>query len=124
MSGLVDRYQIWLMRWDGSSQELLSADAPNNLWPSWTPDGQKITFTQIEQSGVGRIHIMDMVSRVPQLLVKDNSASQDWSSDGSLMAFACWLTDVPKIWIMDANGVLQGQLTSGALYDSQPVWFP
>ena len=45
LSGRDGRYEIYLMKADGSEQTRLTSGPGNNISPCWSPDGQRIAFS-------------------------------------------------------------------------------
>jgi Tol biopolymer transport system component len=47
-----------------------------------------------------------------------------WSPDGTKIAFSMNRTGVYQIWVMNADGTEQVQLTHSSVYETNPVWSP
>ena len=128
MYGTLGNTQIAIMDWDskgGTIVDILTPKTQNSIWPSWTHDGRNVTYTRFKTgSQIGSICRYDLQTKEEKKIVTDNSASQDWSVDGTQIAFSCWRSKIPKIWILDVTTEVPRQLTNGLNYDSQPVWYP
>ncbi|MFN2280959.1 MAG: TolB family protein, partial [Anaerolineales bacterium] len=62
---------------------------------------------------------------ISQLTSNNGSSSQPaWSPLGSKIAFTSDRTGDPEIWIMDADGSNQVQITDSPGYDGAPIWSP
>jgi len=116
--------QVYSMRSDGSGQVNLTNDTTvPNFSPSWSPDGSKIVFIKN-----WAVWIMNADGTSLHQLATPPSGSHDhpaWSPDGSKIAFE--VTDgftVSSIFVMNADGTNQTQLTPFDNYNSGADWSP
>src|SRR5215213_355464 len=79
---------------------------PNEIF-KMDPTGQ--TFTQLTSSGSG-VQLGNFLPR--------------WSSDGTKIAFTSYRDGNEELYVMDANGDNQTNLTDNPAADSGPAWFP
>ncbi len=87
--------ELYISKTDGTNKLKLTADLKNSGQPSWSPDGNHISFRS-ERSGTGEVWIMnpDGTSQ-KQITTKANWAGHvKWSPDGKYIAF----------YSSDANG--------------------
>jgi Tol biopolymer transport system component len=128
---------IVVMEPDGDGQTSVAQGAD----PAWSADGQKIAFAT---GGAGNLDIFVMNANGSGQTNLTNTPEADgvefdptWSPDGQKIAFAKFPDedsaghgDGAQIWVMNANGSGQTQLTSGAIGDEgdegdeEPVWSP
>lgn len=128
--------QIWIMSDNGQFQNQFSASGSfNDLWPSWSIDGQVIFYSQSNSEKFNpwlvyrryedrdttietRIPITPTGSKGPFIQVRP-------SPDGSLLAYESWPDgNNHDIFIMNANGSNEQRLTTDPGVDFGPAWRP
>jgi Tol biopolymer transport system component len=88
------RFQIYVMRADGSHVRRVTRDSANDTEPAWSPNGARIVFSSDR--------LVD---------AKDRSAK----SQGYVIA---------HLWVMNADGSRLRRLTHGRTDDHDPAWSP
>lgn len=128
--------QIWIMSDNGQTQNRFSPLGPlNNLWPSWSVDGQIIFYSQstVEKFNPWLVYRRyedrdtSLETRIPASpggstgpFVQVRS-----SPDGSMLTYESWPDgENHDIYIMNANGSNQQRLTTDPGYDFGPAWRP
>lgn len=114
---------IWMMDADGGQQWQLSPATVYGITPFVSPDGKRIAFTGIQpEVGHPEIWMMDADgSNARRLTVTSlapggpaaGSVHPTWSADGSKIVYASARSGHIQIWVMDADGSHQTQLTNG-----------
>ena len=102
---------VWVVRFDGTNQQRLSADRGDN--PSWSPDGTRIAY-ELDDG----IAVIDADGTKRQQLTTDHGSDPEWSPDGTRIAYE--LDD--GIAVIDADGTKRQQLTTD--HGSDPEWSP
>jgi len=112
---------------EGSDQMLTVV---RDLYPAWSPDSKKIAFysnrtsfsdTNDEQY---QIFVIDVATREVSQLTHDTNANRNpnWSPDGRRMLYSVEANGKTDIWIMDADGMNQRNLTPDDANDYHPKW--
>ncbi|MFL6409018.1 MAG: TolB family protein [Nitrososphaeraceae archaeon] len=77
---------IYVMNADGSGQTRLTDDPANDLSPSWSPDGEKISFSSNRDNGDNEIYVMNADDGSQKIRLTNNNAndlSADWGTNTS-----------------------------------------
>lgn len=117
VSGRTGEPQIYIMDQDGSNIQRLT-DGGYAISPSWSPNGQCLTFSWNRKYGPGApggqdIYFMDIAS-MRWLQLTHEAGSNDfpsWAPDGRHIVFERAIGGHTQIWSMLADGTDQHQLT-------------
>ena len=127
VSGRTGLPQIYTMASDGTNAGRMT-DEGYAVSPSWSPNGQFLTFAWVRHYGPGApgasdIYIMDVASKQWAQLTHDGGRNDfpSWSPDGRHIVFQSNRTGKVQIWTMLADGSQQRQLTTSG-ENSQPNW--
>jgi TolB protein len=102
---------------DGSFYEPAPPDSQTSRAPSWSPDGEKVVFADIQ--GL-RVHTLDR-SVSYQITNDAKDTSPAWSPDGNQVAFARRQHDHWEVYVVSAGGQnLQRLTTTPVRPDGQP----
>jgi len=122
---LADESNIWTIRLDGSDQRLLTNAPGMQYHPAISPDGRKIAFVSGKGFNAHTIWLTDTDGQNQKPLTvakKGYDLFPRWSPDGHKIAFTSDRTGNLDIWIMDANGQNQMQLTEYEGLDTYATW--
>ena len=127
VSGRTGLPQIYLMDSDGANVQRMT-DSGYATSPSWSPNGQFLTFAWNRKYGPGApggqdIYIMDIASKRFIQLTHDAGRNDfpSWAPDGRHIVFQREGDDGTQIWTMLADGTQQQMLTHGGS-NSMPNW--
>jgi TolB protein len=124
---------IYVINSDGTGLTQLTSDAGDNSYAAFSPNGTKIVFTS-NRSGIPQVWLMHADGSHQRQLTFDPQPKDqvpDWSPDGSKIAYVAdthGVADIVNpswgdIWVMNAAGHNQRQLTSGASWYGT-AWSP
>jgi len=116
---------ICVMDADGSNRTQLTSG--NYNLPSWSPDGTTIAFDRIRPGQGSDIYTINPDGSGQTQLTNDGESVYDeypdWSPDGTKIVFGSWRDGDGEIWVMNADGSAETQLTHAPGSES-PAWSP
>jgi TolB protein len=127
VSGRTKLPQIYIMDSDGANVTRMT-DGGYASAPSWSPNGQFLTFAWNRSYGPGApggedIYIMNIATKAWVQMTHESGMNDapSWSPDGRHIVFQRQMGGGSEIWMMLADGSDQQQLTHGG-GNSQPNW--
>jgi TolB protein len=119
VGGRTNLPQIYIADTDGGNVQRMT-DGGYATSPSWSPNGQFLTFAWDRKYGPGApggqdIYIMDIASKRWTQLTHDAGRNDfpSWAPDGRHIVFEREVNHRAEIWSMLADGTQQQQLTRG-----------
>lgn len=119
-------WEIYKMDEYGNNQVRLTNTAMNEMFPQWSPDNTKIAFSDWNPPKYGDIYVMDEYGNVLQLTT-DPAVDEDaaWSPDGSQIVFQSTRDGNFEIYVMNADGSNQTNITNRPnTGEYWPCWSP
>jgi len=108
-------YGIYLMDPDGGNRVRVSSpDEKHAMEPSWSPDRCQIAYKSFTNDGGDDIYVITADGQVVRRLTTDPAfdVSPKWSPDGKQISFFSKRDGTFNLFIMDADGSNQRQVTS------------
>jgi Tol biopolymer transport system component len=134
-------FEIYTMNADGSNQTRLTNSRGWDTDPAWSPDGERIAFWSARDDPDGEIHIREIYTmnadgsnqtRLTHNLIWNTDPA--WSPDGKRIVFryredtsgdgVVNYQDKGEIYVMNADGSGQTNLSNNPADDSEPGWSP
>lgn len=118
--------ELYICDFDGKNAEQLTSYKNISLFPKWSPQGDRIVFTSYKDGGP-ILYLMDVSSGGSRMLSgKDglNIGGASWLPDGDNLALTLRKSGNSDIFTIDAQGKVQGQLTTHWAIDTSPAFSP
>jgi Tol biopolymer transport system component len=120
--------QVWTMKQNGKDKQQVTHMSGAAIFPDYAPDGSKIAFTAKPATSPTRdIYVIGSDgSGLAQLTGgQGNNTYPAFSADGSKIVFDSDRSGTWQVWLMNADGTGQTQLTFDAQpKDQVPDWSP
>ena len=119
------RSNLFVMNADGSGRRRLTR-LRNARSPAWSPDGAAIAFTHRPERGDREIYVLTLKTGKLRRLTRtraDESLPQ-WSPDGRRIVYQRWDDEGSDVFLMNADGSGQRNLTRRPGLDGGPAWSP
>ncbi len=121
-----DKPSIYLLQLETGQRERVGDFPGITIAPRFSPDGQKVVMSLLQDNGSANLYTMDLRSRSVTRLTNspaiDTSAS--YSPDGSQVVFESDRGGKQQIYVMSAGGSEPNRISFGDGSYSTPVWSP
>lgn len=106
--------EIWTMGIDGTNPTMLT-DEGDSLDPIWSPDGTQIAYASTRNGKTRELFVMNADgSNIRSMTTNaDVGGRNDWSPDGSQLAFYAGPDNEKEVFIINVDGTNLRQLTDG-----------
>lgn len=103
--------------------ERLIASIARDVYPQYSPDGQRLAFYSTRSGGSGQIWVGDPEGRLPRQLtfVKKQAATPHWSPDGRTLVFDSRESTV-QLYTISSDGGKMTQLISDQFDNFNATW--
>jgi Tol biopolymer transport system component len=112
-----DNGSIVIFNSDGTGSPSEVTSGSFDIYPAWSPDGDQIAFMRSDGEGPGDLYVYTFSLESESNLTTGSGSSDDgqpaWSPGGLKIVFWSNRTEDDRIWVMDADGSAQSQITTG-----------
>jgi TolB protein len=121
-----DKPAIYLLQLETGQREKVGDFPGITIAPRFSPDGQKVVMSLLQDDGSANLYTMDLrsraVTRLTQSAAIDTGAS--YSPDGSQIVFESDRGGKQQLYVMGAGGSEPSRISFGDGSYSTPVWSP
>ena len=111
--------EIYGIKVDTGREFVVPQEIGLNVWPDASPDGRMIAFQCTNSTGrlvSSSIVAQPIVVGEQRLQLASNGFNLRWSPDGGNLAFLRFSSGEINIFVVDADGARERQLTTGGIY--------
>ena len=121
--------EIWGQRRQDAPHERLYPTTGSGVLvssPSWSPDGKRLAFAQMDRRGNCDIMVMDLATARARRLTDGTGINTEptWNPNGTQLAFTSDREGGPQVFLMQDDGSNLRKLTAEGLYNASPAWSP
>jgi TolB protein len=115
--------QVAIVNSDGTGFTELTAEAGNNAFPSFAPDGKRIVFRTFTEGGYG-LRILNLETKAITKLTSEYDNFPLWSPRGDLIMFARLIDEAYEVFTIKPDGTSAKRLTFTKGNDAHMAWSP
>jgi TolB protein len=121
-----DQPRVYLLNIETGQQELVTQFPGMSFSPRFSPDGQRVVMSLLQDDGYTDIFTMDLRTRATTRLTQSPSidTGPSYSPDGNRIVFVSDRGGSPQLYVMNADGSNQQRISFGQGSYSTPVWSP
>lgn len=118
--------RVYLLQLETGQRELVGNFPGMSIAPRFSPDGQKVVMSLLQDDGSANVYTMDLRNRTTTRLTSSQAidTSASYSPDGLQIVFSSDRGGRPQLYIMGADGSNPRRISAGDGSYSTPVWSP
>jgi TolB protein len=118
--------QVYTMLADGTELKRLTFQGNYNQEPAWSPKGDLITFSGRDEKRSFDIYTVNVETGKVARLTQNAGTNEkpSWSPNGRYILYSSTRSGRRQLWVMNADGTGQRQLTAEKMGASDPAWGP
>jgi len=118
--------EVYIMDYDGESQQRITVSRNLNINPSWSPDAKSLAYTTYTPGAGADIVVSRIYEGILHRPLKGvgNNYVPVISPDGSRMAFASDRSGHNQIYVANLDGSNLRRVTNSSAEDITPTWSP
>jgi Tol biopolymer transport system component len=117
---------VWIMDADGTNERPLLVQADDQRYPTFSPDGSRISYTSRNEQGNADLWVAN-ADGTGARMVYDSGRSDSapaWSPDGTRLAFESGPELQRDLFVLDLGDGHVIRLTDHPAHDEGPAWSP
>ena len=105
--------EVWVMNADGKARRQVTKSALSDWAPAFSPDGKRIAYVSVPVDELAEVFVMDADGANKVRLTENDAVDFDpkWSPDGKRIIFTSQRDGDQDVYVMNADGTGQAQLT-------------
>ncbi|MBU2591490.1 MAG: Tol-Pal system beta propeller repeat protein TolB [Nitrospinae bacterium] len=117
--------QIYISDYDGQNLRQITRNRAINLFPNWSPDAKKISYTSFKM-GNPDLYLLDLETGKDRAISAESgiNSNASWSPDGKSMVLSMSISGNPEIYRLDLENGERRKLTQSRGIDTSPEWSP
>ncbi|KAA6204992.1 MAG: Tol-Pal system protein TolB [Candidatus Tokpelaia sp.] len=121
-----DAPRVYLQQIEDGKRELVGRFPNMTIAPRFSPNGQKVIMSLLEDDGGSNIYTMDLTTHQTSRLTSGSAINTggSYSPDGGKIVFETDRNGKQQIYVMNADGSDQKRISFGDGSYSTPVWSP
>ncbi len=117
--------ELYVVDYDGYNSKKITGDNSINLFPKWSPDGEKIAYTTYKYGNPDLYMInKDGTGKKALSTFQGLNISPAWSPDGRELALTMSKGKSPNLYVININGEMQRKLTYSNGIDGSACYSP
>jgi Tol biopolymer transport system component len=120
-------WELFVVNDDGTGETNLTNHPAHDADPAWSPDGTRIAFVSMRTDGAWYLYVMNADGSDVQLISRQCTGGYvypAWSPDGTRIAFTGYPEKRYEIFVCDASGGNEVQLTTLGGHNAFAAWSP